>query len=410
MSAHYSSHNVASRCQRCGVPLFLNDAHCANCGFYNGVPPANKSQQQQTTPPTWNVPNAQVQQNSLLQQARQQSQPGDVFKNYVASAEQGNRYVQPSSQVSNTGPTTPPTSFGTPPQSWSHVGIAQPSARNAQTTSSGPQTGNLSPTYAQSQPPFREGDKLQRRSRVGRIVGISALLVALISASFLAYTFLFAQKSTPTGSTSLQAAPTNSVPLGNPLFQDNFTNNNNGWNIQSYPDEFAVSLGNGSLKLENDSNKLLWELLPGTKTYSDFQISVDASLSKGSQDNGYGVYIRGALSQNMTLTSFYRFELYGDGSFAIFKGTTDANGITTTPRLVDYTNNSAILKQGELNHITISAKGSTMQLVVNNQVLSTVTDTTYTSGAIALFVSNLQNARPGAEATFSHLAVYPAQE
>jgi hypothetical protein len=233
--------------------------------------------------------------------------------------------------------------------------------------------------------------------------------VALIGASFLVYT-LFTQKSTSTGSTAQQMAPTNPVPQGNPLFQDDFMNNNNGWNIQSYPGEFAVSLGNGSLKLENDSNKLLWELLPGNKSYSDFQLSVDASLSKGSQDNGYGVYIRGALSQNMTITSFYRFELYGDGSFAVFKGTTDANGNTTTPRLVDYTNNSAILKQGGVNHLTISAKGSRMQFLINNQIVSTVTDATYTSGAIALFVSNLQNARPGAEATFTHLAVYPAQK
>jgi hypothetical protein len=349
----------------------------------------------------------QMQQNSPQQQAPQQFQPGEEFKNYVASAEQGNRYAQPISQVSNTGPTTPPTSFSTPSSPWSHPGLAQPPVRNAQTTSSGPQTGNLSPNYAN--PPFHKEDKLQRRSQVGRIVGICALLVALIGASFLVYT-LFTQKSTSTGSTAQQMAPTNPVPQGNPLFQDDFMNNNNGWNIQSYPGEFAVSLGNGSLKLENDSNKLLWELLPGNKSYSDFQLSVDASLSKGSQDNGYGVYIRGALSQNMTITSFYRFELYGDGSFAVFKGTTDANGNTTTPRLVDYTNNSAILKQGGVNHLTISAKGSRMQFLINNQIVSTVTDATYTSGAIALFVSNLQNARPGAEATFTHLAVYPAQK
>ncbi len=404
MSAQYSSQNGVPRCQRCGASLSLHDARCANCGFYNGAPPANKSQQQQTPPPIWNAPNAQMQQSSPPQQVQQQSQSGDGFKNYVTSAEQGNRYVQPSSQVSNTGPTTPPTSFGTPSQPWSHSGLAQSPLRNVQATSSGPQTGNL------SRPPLHQEDKTQRRSQMGRIVGICALLVALVGASFLAYTLFFAQKGTSTDGTSLQAAPTNPVPQGSPLFHDDFTNNNNGWNIQSYPGEFAVSLGNGSLKLENDSNKLLWELLPGNKTYSDFQLSVDVSLSKGSQDNGYGVYIRGALSQNMTITSFYRFELYGDGSFAIFKGSTDANGNTTTPRLVDYTNSSAILKQGGVNHITISTQGSSMQFIVNNQTLSTVKDATYTSGAIALFVSNLQNSPRGAEATFTHLAVYPAQK
>ncbi|GAC1354403.1 MAG: hypothetical protein NVS4B11_24530 [Ktedonobacteraceae bacterium] len=227
----------------------------------------------------------------------------------------------------------------------------------------------------------------------------------------LGYTFLFARKSSqqPVRGTTPHILATSPVLKGNPLFQDAFTNNTNGWNIQNYPGEFSIALGDGVLKLENDNNKLLWELVPGGKNYGDFQLSVDATLSKGSQDNGYGVYIRGTLSQNMSITTFYRFELYGDGSFAIFKGVADANGATTTPRLVDYTNSSAIQKQGTLNHITIKAKGSNLQFIVNDQTLSTISDTNYTSGGVALFVSNLQKAPPGAQASFSHFVMYPAQ-
>jgi hypothetical protein len=249
---------------------------------------------------------------------------------------------------------------------------------------------------------------------MGRVIGVLVLLLAVIGGSFFAYTFLFTHKNTQQATNSAVSHSTSTTPLatpqGTPLFQDEFTNNTNGWSIQSYPGEFSVALGNGALKLENDNNKLLWELIPGTQKYTDFQLSVDAVLSKGSQDNGYGVYIRGALSQNSSITTFYRFELYGDGSFAIFKGTADANGVVTTPRLVDYTNSSAIQKQGELNHLTISAKGSSLRFSVNGQTLSTIADTAYTSGSVALFVSNLQKAPPGAIATFSHLAIYPAQK
>ena len=238
------------------------------------------------------------------------------------------------------------------------------------------------------------------------------LLLVIIGGSFFAYTFLSLHKNTQqtssSGSASYNPSTPQPTPQGNALFQDGFINNTNGWSIQSYPGEFSVVLGNGALKLENDNNKLLWELIPGDKKYGDFQLSVDAILSKGSQDNGYGVYIRSALSQNSSITTFYRFELYGDGSFAIFKGTADTNGTITTPRLAGYTNSSAIQKQGSLNHIIISAKGSSLQFVVNGQTLSTVSDATYTSGSIALFVSNLQNAQPGAVAIFSHLAIYSA--
>lgn len=268
------------------------------------------------------------------------------------------------------------------------------------------------PAYAQVPNSFYEKPRKQRRSNMGRIVGIVILLLLVVGGSLLAYTFLFTHKNIQQArsSTASHVPTPTSVPLGNPLFQDEFTNNANGWSIQSYPGEFSVALGNGALKLENDNHKLLWELVPGGKNYGDFQLSVDAVLAKGSQDNGYGVYIRSALSQNASITTFYRFELYGDGSFAIFKGTIDANGTVTTPRLVDYTNNSAIQKQGSLNHLTIDAKGSSLQFIVNGQTVSTMSDATYTSGSIALFVSNLQKAPPGAEATFSHLVIYPAQK
>jgi hypothetical protein len=76
---------------------------------------------------------------------------------------------------------------------------------------------------------------------------------------------------------------------------------------------------------------------------------------------------------------------------------------------VDYTTSSAILKQGQVNHIAISAKGPTMSLIVNGQTLKTITDNTYASGSIALFVSNLPNTSPGAQATFSHFNIYPPQ-
>jgi hypothetical protein len=50
-----------------------------------------------------------------------------------------------------------------------------------------------------------------------------------------------------------------------------------------------------------------------------------------------------------------------------------------------------------------------MTFSVNGQVVKIVTDNTYTTGSIALFVSNLPNTTPGVQATFANLAVYPPQ-
>src|SRR6185312_10857196 len=98
---------------------------------------------------------------------------------------------------------------------------------------------------------------------------------------------------------------------------------------------------------------------------------VDAVLSKGDQNNGYGLFIRGASNQNSQLATYYRFSLYGDGTYAIFKGFIGADGNSTSTMLVDYTNSPAIQKSGGLNHIMITAKGSSMTLMVNGQVLKT---------------------------------------
>lgn len=205
------------------------------------------------------------------------------------------------------------------------------------------------------------------------------------------------------------ATPTRtySLPKGTPLFADSFTSDASGWNLQSVPGSYAVSVGNGKLTLEDDKNSLLWELLPREQTYGNFVLSVNAVLSKGDPNNGYGVYIRGTSNLQSDLATYYRFELYGDGSYAIFKGTADQSGVSTEARMTNFVVNPAIQKQGKLNHIMIIAKAASMSFIVNGQLLTTITDHSYASGSIALFVSNLPGAKLGAQAEFSQFVLYP---
>lgn len=199
------------------------------------------------------------------------------------------------------------------------------------------------------------------------------------------------------------------IPKSTPLFADSFVNDAFGWNLQSVPGDYAVAVGNGALTLEDDNHTLLWDLLPGERTYGDFTLTVNAVLSEGDQNNGYGVYIRGASNKDTDLAVYYRFELYGDASYAIFKGTLDRSGKSTSTKIVDYTLNSAIQQKGKMNHLMIIAKGPTMSLIVNDQLIKTFSDPSYSTGSIALFVSNLPEAKAGAQAQFSQFAMYPVQ-
>jgi hypothetical protein len=200
-----------------------------------------------------------------------------------------------------------------------------------------------------------------------------------------------------------------SLPKVAPLFADSFVSDASGWNLQSSPGTYQVSVGNGMLTIEVDKNKLLWEPLPGTLSYRDFTLTVSAVLAKGDQNNGYGLYIRGAAGQKSDLDTYYRFELYGDASYAIFKGRVEQNGQSVATRVVNYTLNAAIQKQGKPNHIVLIARGASLSFLVNGHLLKTFSDASYPSGSIALFASNLPGAKPGVQVQFSQLALYPGQ-
>jgi hypothetical protein len=236
-------------------------------------------------------------------------------------------------------------------------------------------------------------------SKMRVMMGVIVLIIIIISGSVIGIVY-FAAKSAPKTPTAVPI-PTPAVPA---TFADPFNDNTYGWNLQSVSGKYAVQVGGGNLTLEESNHKLLWEPLPGQRSYDDFKLFVDATLTKGDPGNGYGVYIRGGSDGNNDLATYYRFELYGDGGYAIFKG--DANADAST-KLVDWTPSTAIQKAGKINHILITAHGSALTLTVNGQELKTISDTSYTKGCIAFFVSNVTDAQPGAQVQFSNFGIYP---
>jgi hypothetical protein len=414
----------AQPCQRCGMALPPNEIYCRNCGYYNtpaqgsnsagsapanavwgAAPPTSYGSQNQYAGQQWGQPSAQVPtgQNNFY---GQDPVPQLSFDMPVHPSAPNNYYGPPAPTINNgnnySGASQQGTYYAGPvtPQQSSYPPMAAPAMNTG--FKQGSINGSL-PLRGNQPPAVRS-----RGPNLGLVVGIILLLVVLVGGGIASYVFIFAHHS-PQVTQAPTAVPTISTPKVAPLFADGFNNNNNGWDLQSNPGKFSVTLGNGGMALEDDDNKLLWELVPGNKTFRDFKLFIDAVLSKGDQMNGYGVYIRGSLDQNSNLTTYYRFELYGDGTYAVFKGNVDSGGKSTPSKIAGYTSSSAIQKQGKLNHIVIIAKGPTMTLVVNGQPLQTITDSSYTSGSLALFVSNVQNTHAGAQATFSHFAVYPPQ-
>ncbi len=258
-------------------------------------------------------------------------------------------------------------------------------------------TKSVRPTYT---PPLYQSPPHKQASKKNiQIVGL-ILLALLIIAGFVSYPFI---------NTLLHRQPdfpclTSTEHL---VFGDCFQDNRNHWDTPTVPNQFLATVGNGSLVLEDDNNTLFAEQIRGNPhVFSDFTLNVEAVLSQGDQNNGYGVYIRSRVDTRGMFKTYYRFELFGDGAYAIYKGIVDTSDTSTVTKLVDFTPNAAIHQQGSINHIAIIARGSTMTLMVNGTVVKTITDSDYSTGEIALFVSNLNSAAAGAQATFTKLGIY----
>ena len=335
-------------CMRCGLPLLPDVPVCRNCGWYNAVPPQ---------PFASAVPNMQGQ---------DQQASYNVFTRVQPNAQQGMYYAPPA---------VPGNSYQ-------------------------PAMNGYAPGNYYQQPQKKRGPNVAIILLV-----VIALLLLVGGGSIAGYFFLFKNQSPAT----VAVTPTVAIvtPSIKPLFSDDFQNNARGWNLTSSPGKYVVTVGGGQMTLEDDHNKLLWEILPG-QTFADFRLDVDAKLTKGDHNNGYGVFIRGIASQGIDIGLYYRFELYGDGTYAVFKGSLDVTGKTQSTQITDYTANAAIQKEGNNNHITIIARGSNMVFMVNGVTVYTYTDSAYKGGEVALFVSNLPNLNPVAQASFAHLAIFPA--
>ncbi|MEO7021149.1 MAG: family 16 glycoside hydrolase [Ktedonobacteraceae bacterium] len=445
MSSMYSSFGGAAArpCMRCGAPLALTESQCSRCGTLNPLPQGQQpgmfqqGQQARSSAPSWGPQSPQSPQfpqngSGAWPDANGSSSSWGSTAGQAGGWPQNTQFPgqnqpppQPLQQnlFGNNGNSLPGQgqSFGN--NGTGFLGQSQPSQNNPFANYQQNPNNNF---FAVSQQkgvsplgtmnaPARRGyqpneDEGKRRPGMAVVVVIVVVIVVLLvvvigGGAFAGYKFLKSNNST---ANSIPTVAAISTPPGTPLFSDSFKDNSLNWDATPHAGT-KFTIAGGKMVLEADNQSLLFpELLPG-KTFADFRIDVDAALAKGDTSNGYGIYIRAASTQDSPLGLYYRFEVYGDGSFWIYKGTADPTNNTTSTALKQSGPNNAVHTDGRLNHLTVIAKGSQLSFIINNTPVSTFTDATYKSGAVALFVSHVAKVTTNAQATFENLAVFPAQ-
>jgi hypothetical protein len=219
---------------------------------------------------------------------------------------------------------------------------------------------------------------------------IAAIIVVLLILSFSGLFFLQISKGRGSVSTTSSETPTptptpTSIYLETPPpqaeFYDTFKNNALGWSITSTSGYYrTVKPGMLTLTNTNQGTNLI-ESLPTNSIYDNFAVSVDLTILKASRNDSAGIYIRG----DSTLEHDYRIDLNGDGTFDIAKEYLDSKNNPQSIFLVGPRSSPALDAPGAQNTIMVIVNGSQLQLFLNNVEVSTVTDSDYVTGQVALF-------------------------
>jgi len=441
MSSMYPFGGAAARsCMRCGNPLGAKESQCARCGTYNPLPQGQQfgmsqqgasgpgwGQQAQQSPqagnnaawsgamgpsnPGWSAPNQSgawpQQQNNLFGGPSQQSPQQNMFgtqNNGFGAPNQSSINNSFSAFPQNGVPSSPNTFFNATQQ---QNGFGNGMQQNGFGTDSWQSANSpAKPAWMKDQ----DDEKPKKKPNKGLVTLIIILVVVMVVGGGIGvYKVFLKPHNTPTASTNTPAVAT---PTGTPLISETFKNNNAGWDTTAPTGAKITLANNGKLVMESDNKELYDVILPGGKTYDNFRLDVDTGLTHGDAANGYGIFIRGASTQTSDLGLYYRFEVYGDGSFVVWKGMQKADGTPEDPDPLTSAKagpNKAINAGNQMNHLTIIANGSSFEFMVNGTAITSFTDTSYKSGVIALFVSNTTYSKTTAQATFENLAIFPVK-
>lgn len=177
------------------------------------------------------------------------------------------------------------------------------------------------------------------------------------------------------------------------LFQDDFSNTSSGWD-RVRVDDGMTDYDNGAYRIQvNTTDTDVWAN-PGL-SFTDVRVEVDATKIGGPDDNDFGVICRYKDENN-----FYFGIISSDGYYGIVKvkdGSQNLLGMSELPY-------SDAIKQGATtNRIRLDCVGSTLTLYANGTLLTSQSDSEFTSGDVGLLAGTYST--PGTDITFDNFQV-----
>lgn len=171
-------------------------------------------------------------------------------------------------------------------------------------------------------------------------------------------------------------------------FIDRFNDNSNGWMTENLDDESMtaeITVANGVYNWNIDKTKkgFSWggEKSTGQLNFNDFDIYVDAKLTKGNADAPiYGLRFKGSTASKDY--SYYAFYISGEKYYEIayFDG---KSGIWT---ILHRCSQSDAIRANEWNSLGVSARGSHFTFTINDKTVAELDDSRSKSGQVGVFL------------------------
>ena len=167
---------------------------------------------------------------------------------------------------------------------------------------------------------------------------------------------------------------------GKPILDDPLVNNQLGYNWNEIP---TVSNGgtcsfiaNAYHATQSQSNRF-YRCEALSTDYADFAFQVEATIQTGDEA---GIVFR----FNQALSKFYAFHISVDGAYRL--DVDDANGFISNLS----NGQSSAMKGGhnQTNVLAVLAKGTSIYIFVNQQYVTSVTDSTYKQGAVGVMAQD----------------------
>lgn len=198
-----------------------------------------------------------------------------------------------------------------------------------------------------------------KKSRAGLIIGIIVLLVVLIGGGVAALSAFSGKNSggnSPTGTVGPSATATPQT-----LFHDALTSNTNGW---------ADAAGECFFSADGYHVTNGYICYAPAGEYGDASFTVQTKQLSGPVSHTHGIVFR-----RQSRGNYYGFEVDAEGEWVFYKAVND-----TYTTLHDFSTNPAIQSGlNTVNTLKVVAKGSHFDFYVNDTLVGSADDSTFTS-------------------------------